>query len=74
MRRVTVTDVELTDERKARIDAMTYEELLRHWRFAPAGDPWFQGETAAYWEGRMAQLRRDGADHVAASKAIGWDN
>lgn len=52
---------------------MDYAALLHHWRHAPAGDPWFQGETGEYWEGRMRQLRSEGADHVGASKAIGWD-
>lgn len=66
--------MDLTEEHKAKIDGMSYEALLRHWRFAPPGDPWFQGETGEYWGNRMAQLRRDDPDgHVAASKAIGWD-
>lgn len=67
------TPVDLTAERREKIDSMSYEDLLRHWRHAPVGDPWFQGETAEYWEGRMRQLRKEGVDHVAASKAVGWD-
>lgn len=63
---------DLTPELKARIDAMSYEQLLSQWRFAPIGDPWFQGETAAYHEKRMRELREQGADHVGASKRIGW--
>lgn len=63
----------LTPENKAAIDAKSYTQLLRRWRFAPAGDPWFMGETGKYWSERMAALRAEGADHVGASKAIGWD-
>jgi len=62
----------LTDENKSHIDSLSYEALLQHWRFAPAGDEWFQGETGTYWNSRMNELRNKGADHVAASKAIGW--
>ena len=62
----------LTPENKASIDARSYEGLLSHWRFAPAGDPWFQGETGKYWGERLAQLRTS-SDHVGASKAIGWE-
>ena len=66
----------LTQDNKAHIDALTLEELLRRWRFAPIGDPWFQGETGTYWAQRMKELRADPggqAAHVAASKAIGWE-
>ncbi len=66
----------LTEKNKAHIDALTYEQLLSHWRFAPAGDPWFSGETGAYWEKRMSEQRAKpggNAEHVSASKSIGWD-
>jgi len=68
--------MKLTPERKVRIDAKSYEELLSHWRFAPVGDPWFEGETGEYWSQRMSLLRAapDGSSkHVNASKRIGWD-
>lgn len=61
---------------KERIDRMTYEEMLREWRFAPAGAPLFQGEVGDYFAARMKELRRQpgGAQrHVQASKNIGWD-
>lgn len=67
--------MKLTDEAKAHIDALSYEELLLHWRFAPSGDPWFQGETGIYWSNRMHELRKQpGGEekHTAASKIIGW--
>ena len=66
-------NMELTIENKAAIDEMTYEQLLRRWRFSPSGDPWFQGETGEYWSKRMKELRqKNPSGHVAASKRIGW--
>ena len=65
--------MELTKENKKRINGHSYEELLQQWRFATAGDPWFQGETGTYWSKRMRELREAGADHVGASKRIGWE-
>ena len=53
------------------IDDASYEELLRKWRFASAGDPYFQGESGIYYSNVMAQ-KRMAVDHVAASKRIGW--
>ncbi len=65
--------MDLTPENKKIIDAKSYEQLLGRWRNAPIGDPWFQGETGKYWGERMAKLRNEGADHVGASKRIGWE-
>ena len=67
--------MKLTIENKQYIDLLSYEELLRYWRFAPAGDTWFQDETGDYWYKRMNELRlRPGGqeEHVRASKAIGF--
>jgi hypothetical protein len=64
--------MELTEKNKAHIDSLSYEDLLSHWRFATAGDPWFRGETGQYWSKRMAELKAQGADHVSASKRLGW--
>jgi hypothetical protein len=63
----------LTEQNKKHIDSLSYGQLLSHWRFAPVGDPWFRGETGDYWGKRMAEQREGGADHVGASKAIGWE-
>jgi hypothetical protein len=64
----------LTPENKKHIDGLTYNALLGHWRFAPVGDPWFQGETGKYWSERMKELRdRPETDHVGTSKALGWE-
>jgi len=67
--------MDLTDKNKTIIDNMSYEDLLRKWRFASSGDPWFQGETGNYWGSRMNELRDSPGGqekHVAISKAIGW--
>ena len=67
--------MELTPENKKYIDSLSYNQLLHHWRFAPVGDPWFQGETGGYWGDRMTKIR-NGPDgnkiHVTASKTRGW--
>ena len=66
--------MELTKENKAYIDGLSYRSLLSHWRFAPVGDPWFQGETGEYWGTRMKELRdTPGGDvtHSLASKSLG---
>ena len=65
--------MDLTAEVKELIDNKSYTELLAGWRFTPAGDPMFQGESGKYWGERMAELRdKDPAGHVRASKTIGW--
>ena len=64
--------MELTEENKKYIDNLSYEGLLSSWRFAPAGDPWFQGDTGKYWGERMAELKaKDPSGAVAASKNLG---
>lgn len=65
--------MDLTMEQKDHIDGLSYEALLSHWRFASVGDPWFQGETGDYWSKRMRELRVAGANHVGASKSLGWE-
>lgn len=67
--------MKLTKENLSHIDGLSYEQLLRHWRNAPAGDPWFEGETGEYWSARMMAMRAQpggDAEHVRASKSIGW--
>lgn len=66
--------MDLTPEVKSRIDSMSYTELLSKWRFAPVGDPLFQGESGEYFASRLGAMRHeDEGGHVAASKAIGWE-
>ena len=65
--------MELTAENKRHIDSLNVEQLLRHNRQAPAGDPWFQDDTGIYWLKRLADLRsKDNSAYVRASKNIGW--
>lgn len=65
----------MTQTQKERIDRMSYEQMLRIWRFAPLGSPVFQGKTGDYFNASMRRKRYSqcrGA-HTAASKRIGWD-
>jgi len=64
-----------TEEMKAWIDNASYEELLSKWRFESVESPWFQGKLGDYYKARMAEKRKEvgNAEHVRASKAIGWD-
>jgi hypothetical protein len=59
---------------KAEIDAMDYEDMLRRWRNAPVGSPYFRGEVGDYFAQAMKRKREEvgNAVHVAASKNIGW--
>ena len=64
----------MTEEQRKEIDYMPLEDMLRRWRYAPAGDPQFQGERGEYFAQVMSAKRaRDNGAWVAASKAIGWD-
>ncbi len=56
---------------KAWIDGASLEELLRRWRYAPIGDPIFQGDIGAYYS-KVVRERRDAdpAEYTRASKAI----
>ena len=63
----------LTPDKKVHINGLSVEALLRHVRYAPAGDPWFQGETGNYWFQRLREMRvQDEAAYVRASKQTGW--
>jgi hypothetical protein len=57
------------------IDQASYEELLRKWRFAPAGDPFFRGEIGDYYSKIMHARREEisAEDCARASKRIGWE-
>ena len=63
-------EMELTPANKSYIDSLPYFKLLERYRYAPAGDPMFQGETGDYWTKRMQEKIKAGADHVRASKAV----
>lgn len=61
------------EQMKQWIDTASYEELLRKWRFAPVGDPFFQGDVGEYYTQVMQKKRQEvgDAEHVRASKYIG---
>ena len=61
-------------ELKKWIDEASYESLLSKWRNAPAGSPYFAGETGDYYADVMKRKREEvgQSEHVRASKAIGW--
>ena len=64
----------MRDADKNWIDKASYETLLRHWRFAPAGDPMFIGDTGEYYKKVLHEKKiADPSGAVAASKSIGWD-
>lgn len=64
----------ISAEEKAAVDARSLFELLRVWRFAPAGDLRMQGEHGDYWRDRMFELRRADPDEwTRVSKEIGWE-
>ena len=63
----------MTPEQKKWIDEASYEDLLRKLRFSPVGDPMFKEGTYEYFSKVMQEKRSaDEAEHVRASKAIGW--
>lgn len=65
----------MTEGTKKRIDNMDYESMLFLWRNAPVGHPMLQGETGDYYSKVMAKKRDEvgNAEHVRASKSIGWN-
>ena len=66
-------NMDLTEQRKVYIDGLSHFELLERWRFAPLGDPLFQGETGDYWAKRMKELRaKNPMKAVQDSKDLGW--
>jgi len=62
--------MDLTPENKKIIDGKNYRSLLSGWRYAPSGDPWFQGATGVYWANRMKDLRALEPSPADVSKGI----
>jgi hypothetical protein len=61
----------MNEQFKNWIDNADYEQLLSKWRFASVGDPMFQGEIGDYFRKVMSEKKKT-ANHVQASKNIGW--
>lgn len=64
----------MTQEEKDWIDNASYKDLLRRWRFAPAGKTIFQGEVGEYYHKVMGEKKSEigNAEAVRVSKEIGF--
>lgn len=70
---IPVAVIKMTPKEKNWIDNASYEQLLRKWRNAPAGDSWFQGETGKYFANVMAEKKaQNPGGAIRASKNTGW--
>jgi hypothetical protein len=71
-----VEDAELADARpeyEKRIDAMSLDEMIHKWRFAPLGTFQVGDPETEYFQARLFQLRDvDPARWVASSKAASY--
>jgi hypothetical protein len=65
----------MIEEQKEWIDSASYEDLLRHWRLAPTGDPLFQNEVGDYYAEVMKRKRNgmSSEEYTTISKRIGWE-
>ncbi len=65
----------MNEQIKKWIDGASYEDMLREWRFALAGDPMFQGETGEYFKKTMQEKKNalSADQQVRASKKVGWE-
>lgn len=59
--------MKLTRKRKLFIDALNYSRLLNQLKYAPARDPWLEGETGRYWYNKMKQYRNRTPRHLSLS-------
>jgi hypothetical protein len=62
----------MTNEQKKWIDEASYQQLLFRWRNAALGELIFQGEAGEYYSKVMAE-KKARANHIQASKNIGWE-
>ena len=65
----------MNESTKNIIDEMTYEQMLRLWRFSPSGHKMFIGDVGTYFSEIMKKksnaLSQD--ELVQTSKNIGWE-
>lgn len=61
-----------TEEMIAWIDQASYEDLLRKWRFAPIGDPFFLDQQVQLHYVESMGSKGKSVDTAAASKRVGW--
>ena len=66
--------MKLTEEMKAKIDIMSLREMLAKQRFAPIGDPLFQGDIGDYFLKVMREKKNAiGNDEWSnISRSVGW--
>ena len=59
---------------KAVIDAMSYKEMLKTYRFAKDNNPWFLGDVGTYFMTTMnrKKLALAPEERTKISKEIGW--
>lgn len=59
---------------KAVIDAMSYKEMLKTYRFAKDNNPWFLGDVGTYFMTTMnrKKLALTPEERTKISKEIGW--
>jgi hypothetical protein len=50
--------MKLDEATKEQIDALSYEDLLVYWRFAPPGTAWCQGKAGYYFCKVLDKKRR----------------
>lgn len=64
----------MTEAEKQWIDKASYFDLLAKWRYAPAGEQIFQGESGRYYAEVLERRRSEigGAEHSRISREIGW--
>ena len=67
--------MELTVEVIKTIEKMSYEQMLKKHRFAPSGDPMFEGDSGWLFSKNMEikkmELSHD--ERVRISKKVGWE-
>jgi hypothetical protein len=59
----------MTNEQKAKIDAMSQYQLCELWRFAKCPNPLLQGDTGDYFAERLKQM---GGFTPEISRDLGW--
>ncbi len=66
----------MSTEQKKWIDGASYEQLLRRWRFASAGDSIFHGEIGTYYYRKLREKRAEvgAVEHTRLSNVIGWED
>lgn len=67
--------VNISREVKDKIDSMSYEEMLREWRFSEIPNPLFEGDAGKYFAYHMERKKCElsESEKVAISKQIGWN-